>query len=150
MTQDLLCIWMGHKTQCSVAQLKWSIPLAKQQLWVVKSGIWWVTHDSVLDCIAGQVSFFPFCEAFFFMYFSFWYYIYDVTAIVASSIELLVIGDSNPLLKIKEKNTTVWKEARAFVGNRPGGSRVSQWNTYSTQVIINQLTKTHERLPAML
>lgn len=60
------------------------------------------------------------------MYFSFWYYIYDVTAIVASSIELLVIGDSNPLLKIKEKNTTVWKEARAFVGNRPGGSRVSQ------------------------
>lgn len=79
-----------------------------------------------LTVLQAKSAFSLFVRLFFFMYFSFWYYIYDVTAIVASSIELLVIGDSNPLLKIKEKNTTVWKEARAFVGNRPGGSRVSQ------------------------
>lgn len=60
------------------------------------------------------------------MYFSFWYFINDVDVIVASTIELKVIGDSNPLLKIEKKSTTAWTEAKAFVGNRPGGSRVSQ------------------------
>lgn len=60
------------------------------------------------------------------MYFSFWYYIHDEEAIGTSSIELNVIGDSNPLLTIKEESTTAWTEARAFLGNRPGGSLVSQ------------------------
>lgn len=60
------------------------------------------------------------------MYFSFWYYIYDVDGMYTSSIELTVVGDSNPLLEIEEKSTSAWTEARAFLGNRPGGSRVSQ------------------------
>lgn len=62
---------------------------------------------------------------FFFMYFSFWYYIYNDKA----SIQLTVIGEFNPLLKIEEKNSTEWTEARAFVGNRPRGSTVSQRNS---------------------
>lgn len=56
------------------------------------------------------------------MYFSFWYYIYNDKA----TVELTVIGESNPLLKIEERDSIAWTEARAFVGNRPRGSKVSQ------------------------
>lgn len=37
--------------------------------------------------------------------------------------------DEKRLLEISEQNITEWKQAKAFLGNQPGGYRVSQLNS---------------------
>lgn len=66
------------------------------------------------------------------MYFSFWYCIYDPSPTFASYLELKMVRDKDEksLLKISEHSIIVWKKAKAFLGNQPGGYRVSQLNSY--------------------
>lgn len=69
---------------------------------------------------------FPFLD--FFMYFSFWYCLYDPSSPLRLSLELKMVRDKykKSLLKISEHNIIAWKKAKAFLGNQPGGYRVSQ------------------------
>lgn len=62
------------------------------------------------------------------MYFSFWYCIYDSSPIFTSTLELKMVRDKDEtsLLEISEQSITAWKKAKAFLGNQPGGYRVSQ------------------------
>lgn len=68
-------------------------------------------------------AFFIFVRPNFFMCFSFWYYIYEVKDSSLQTIQLHV--NKELLLNMREKNTTAWMEARAFLGNRPAGTKVS-------------------------
>lgn len=61
------------------------------------------------------------------MCFSFWYHIYDKSS--AESLELTMIrGITEKDLEIEfsKSKTDGWKSATAFIGNQPGGYKVSE------------------------
>ena len=60
--------------------------------------------------------------------FSFWYYIYDEGSKLSSSFKLTMVrgNTEEELMPVSDSNTDVWNNATAFIGNRPGGYKVSE------------------------
>lgn len=119
-----------HNHQASIPMLNWSILLNKQQLWAAKSGnllyIYYVFNKFIFFTICIYIcSQSKFLETYF-MHFSFWYYIFDESTL-ESSLKLKMIRDKDEklLLGISESNTTFWKKSTSFLGNQPGGYKVS-------------------------
>lgn len=65
------------------------------------------------------------------MCFSFWYYIYDDTSSFSSSLKVSMVRDEVEiiLLEVSKANTDRWKNAKAFIGNQPGGYKVRESNS---------------------
>lgn len=88
-----------------------------------------LANDSFLDYIVAQASvFLVFFLTYFLICFSFWYCIYNNALHFSSFLELIMIRDKDEksLLKISETSITMWKKAKALLGNQRGGYKVSQ------------------------
>lgn len=59
---------------------------------------------------------------------SFWYHIYDDTSPLSLSLNVKMIRGSTmkDLLKISKPKTHGWENATVFIGNQPGGYKVSK------------------------
>lgn len=138
------CIQIANKV-VSLKRLIWSILLTTWQLWDARSGtknnllyvryvfcwqcISMISLEFVLTLSYSLCALLPVFVIRLSMCFSFWYHIYDYESSPTSApLKLTMVRGTTEedLMEISKSKTDGWENATAFIGNQPGGYKVSE------------------------